>query len=58
MAQMGHESSALALEMYAKVTERKREIGARMDELVRGAGWAQMGSSDAESVSTVPPEAT
>jgi integrase len=37
MAQMGHESSALALEVYAKVMERKREIGARMDELVRGA---------------------
>lgn len=42
MAQMGHESSALALEVYAKVMERKRETGARMDELVRGADWSQV----------------
>jgi integrase len=39
MAQMGHESSALALEVYAKVMERKRDVGARMDQLVRGAEW-------------------
>jgi integrase len=36
MAQMGHESSTLALEVYARVMDRKRETGARMDELVRG----------------------
>jgi integrase len=45
MSQMGHESSALALEVYAKVMQRKRETGARMDELVRGADWAQMGTN-------------
>jgi integrase len=39
MAQMGHESSALALEVYAKTMERKRDTGARMDELVRAADW-------------------
>ena len=49
MSQMGHESSAMALEVYAKVMERKRETGARMDELVRGADWAQMGTSDVEA---------
>jgi integrase len=28
MSQMGHESAALALEVYAKVMDRKRETGA------------------------------
>jgi hypothetical protein len=32
MGQMGHESAGLALEVYAKVMERKRQTGARMDE--------------------------
>jgi integrase len=45
MAQMGHTSSALALEMYAKVMERKRDTGERMDALIRGADWAATGSS-------------
>jgi integrase len=45
MAQAGHESAAMALEVYAKVMERKRETGARMDELVRGADWARMGTN-------------
>jgi hypothetical protein len=39
MAQMGHESAALALEVYSKVMERKRDTGERMDALVRGADW-------------------
>ena len=43
MAQMGHESAELALEIYAKVMERKRDTGQRMDTLVRGADWAQNG---------------
>jgi integrase len=37
MAQMGHESAALALEVYSKVMERKRDTAQRMDALVRGA---------------------
>jgi hypothetical protein len=44
---MGHTSSALALEVYAKKMERQRDTGARMDALVRGADWAPMGTSDA-----------
>jgi integrase len=39
MAQMGHESSALALEVYAKVMERKRDTGERMDALLRRADF-------------------
>ena len=31
MSQMGHTSSALALEVYTKVMERKRDTGARME---------------------------
>ena len=37
MAQMGHESSALALEVYAKVMKHKRDTGERMDDLIRSA---------------------
>jgi hypothetical protein len=36
MAQMGHESAELALEIYAKVMERKRDTG-RVDALILGA---------------------
>jgi integrase len=39
MAQMGHTSSALALEVYAKKMARSRDTGERMDELLRGADW-------------------
>ena len=39
----GHTSATLALEVSAKVMERTRDIGARMDALVRGADWAEMG---------------
>jgi hypothetical protein len=48
MAQMGHTSSALALEVYTKVMERKRDTGARMDALIQGAQWAETGTNDAE----------
>jgi hypothetical protein len=44
MAQMGHKSSALALEVYAKKMERQRDTGARMDALIRGADWAPTGT--------------
>jgi integrase len=45
MAQMGHTSSALALEVYARKMERSRDTGARMDALIRGADWALSGTT-------------
>jgi hypothetical protein len=45
MAQMGHTSSALALEVYARKMARSRDTGARMDALLKGAEWAQMGTT-------------
>jgi len=48
MAQMGHSDASLALEIYSKVMERKRDTGARMDALVRGADWAPMGTNGAD----------
>jgi hypothetical protein len=45
MAQMGHTSSALALEVYAKKMERQRDTGVRLDALIRGADWAQTGTN-------------
>jgi integrase len=53
MSQMGHTSSALALEVYARKMERQRDTGERMDALVRGADWAQMGTNDLESIESV-----
>jgi integrase len=53
MAQMGHESSALALEVYARMMQRDRDTGARMDALVRGADWAQTGTSGVVEADTV-----
>jgi len=50
MSQMGHASSALALEVYARKMERQRDTGARMDALVRGADWATMGSNSVEAL--------
>jgi hypothetical protein len=38
MSQMGHTSSAVALEVYKKVMERKRDTGARMDAPSRALG--------------------
>jgi integrase len=46
MAQMGHKSAGLALEVYAKKMARSRDTGARMDALIRGADWAHLGASD------------
>ena len=54
MSQMGHTDASLALEVYAKVMERKRDTGAKMDALIRGADWAQAGTngnSEAEALS-------
>jgi integrase len=53
MSQMGHTSSALALEVYAKKMQRQRDTGARMDALVRGADWARMGTIDGGDLSAV-----
>ena len=53
MQQMGHESSGLALEIYTKVMERKRDTGAQMDALIRGADWAQVGTNDAAASESV-----
>jgi len=47
MSQMGHTSSALALEVYARKMQRSRDTGARMDALIRGAEWAPMGTNGA-----------
>ena len=44
------ESSSLALEVYAKVMERKRDTGERLDALVRGADWAPTGTNDVDEV--------
>jgi integrase len=58
MAQMGHTDASLALEVYSKVMERKRDTGARMDALVRGADWAPTGTSGAGEVGPLSSEAT
>jgi hypothetical protein len=43
MSQLGHASAALALEVYAKVQQRQRDTGARMDALIRPPDWALRG---------------
>ena len=48
MAQLGHTSSALALEVYARKMERTRDTGTRMDALLRGADWAPIGTTGAD----------
>lgn len=53
MSQMGHTSSALALEVYARKMERQRDTGERMDALVRGADWAPTGTNAIESPESV-----
>jgi integrase len=58
MAQMGHRSSALALEVYARKMERERDTGARMDALIRGAEWAQTGTSADVNALTAEVEST
>jgi len=41
-ASLLYEAGGLALEVYAKVMERKRDTGERLDELIREAGRAGM----------------
>ena len=45
MVQMGHTSASLALEVYTRTMERKRDTGDRMDALLRTADWAQAGTA-------------
>jgi hypothetical protein len=58
MRQMGHTSSALALEVYARKMERSRDTGAKMDALVKGADWALLGTSDATPAESLSLETT
>jgi hypothetical protein len=48
MSQMRHKSAKLALEVYAQKMNRKRESGARVDELIKGADWADRGRNSEE----------
>jgi|SRR5947208_2641893 len=50
MSQMGHQSSSLTLEVYAKVQERQRDTGARMDKLIRPPDWAVRGANDVDEL--------
>jgi hypothetical protein len=58
MAQMGHTSSALALEVYTKTMQRKRDTGERLDALLRGADWAQMGTNEVNVADALSPVTT
>ncbi|MGD0166894.1 MAG: site-specific integrase [Gaiellaceae bacterium] len=58
MAQMGHTSSALALEIYARKMERSRDTGARMDALLKGADWAQTGTNSTNGSESLSVENT
>jgi hypothetical protein len=58
MAQIGHTSADLALEVYARKMERKRDTGQRMDALIRGADWAQTGTNESATVESMPTLAT
>ena len=58
MAQMGHTSASLALEIYSKVMDRKRDTGARMDALIRGADWAASGTEAIGAADVSPVEQT
>jgi integrase len=49
MAQMGHTDASLALEVYAKVMERQRDTGERMDALLRGTPDRVVTGSEASS---------
>jgi hypothetical protein len=54
MSQLGHTSSSLALEVYAKKMERERDTGARMDALIRAANWAQAGTNGVSELEALP----
>lgn len=58
MAALGHTSSALALEVYARKMEHERDTGARMDALLRTGDWAQTGTNGDASPLALPVEKT
>jgi hypothetical protein len=58
MAQMGHADASLALEIYAKVVDRKRDTGDRLDALIQGAVWAPMGTNSDLDSQLLPEAAT
>ena len=58
MSQMGHEDADLALEIYAKVVERKRHVGEAMDALIRGADRAPSGTSTDPALAALLSEQT
>lgn len=45
MAQVGHTSAAMALDIYAKKMARSRDAGQRMDALIQAADSAQKGGN-------------
>jgi hypothetical protein len=47
-----------ALAIYAKVVERKRDTGTRMDALIRGADWARTGTNSDPLADSTSGEAT
>jgi hypothetical protein len=53
MDQLGHESAALALEVYAKKFDRKRDTGTRVDALLSDADWAPMGTMETSLANTL-----
>jgi hypothetical protein len=46
-------SRSPALRLYAKMLKRDRDTGVRMDALLRGADWAQMGTSETDEAMAV-----
>ena len=49
---------SLALEVYAKKMARSRDTGARMDALLQGAQWAELGTNGADRIDAMPAEKT
>ena len=58
MGQMGHTDVSLALEVYTKIMERKRDTGARVYALLRGPEVAHSGTSNAGALDLSATEAT
>jgi hypothetical protein len=56
MVEMGHESAALALEVYARMMARQTGTGAAPDELVPGPEWAQMGTNSLDEAGVLSDE--
>jgi integrase len=56
MGQMGHESAALALEVYAKMMPARPAPEPALDALVRGPEWAQMGTNSLDEAGVLSDE--